>query len=126
MKSLQSIILVVALCAIHPFTWATVGVIAVTTQGCSTASSAAYKTLGSVGAADDTAMKIAANLRNTGKLTDAQWKLISDAQDKYLPAYNAADLACALAVESKGTFPASADLSALASDVVNLVNSFNK
>lgn len=100
-------------------------VISQTTTGCKSTppSAVAGKTLDSIGASVDAAMKTAALLKTSGKISSDQWQTIANAHAKYLAGYNAAIDAAAVAVD-KATVPA--NVSALAADVINLVQAFNK
>lgn len=94
--------------------------------GCKTppsASAVAYDTLSSVGATVDASMKAAASLRASGKITAAQWQSVADIHAKYLVGYNAAIDAAAVAVDSAQV---PANVAALATSIVNLVQTFTK
>lgn len=93
--------------------------------GCMNQSAATvtYKTLDTLGAGVDAAMKTAALLKVNGKITSAQWQTVADAHAMFLVAYNAAIDAAAVALD-KASVPA--NVQALATDVLNIVASFQR
>lgn len=97
----------------------------VTQTGCKTApSTVAYQSLGALGASVDTAMQAAAAAKKAGKLSDDQWAKVVVVHGKYLPAYNLAVQTAATATDTGLSMPASANILALAGDVLNLLTAF--
>jgi hypothetical protein len=103
------------------FTLCLVGLLVATVAGCSSPAKIVYSTLASVGVAENGAMTVAANAYAKGQITQAQWNQIADAHSKFLPAYDTACSASAVAL-NQATVPA--DVTTLEADVVNLVASF--
>lgn len=99
--------------------------ISISITGCNTSPIAIeYKTLSTVGASVDTAMKVGAKLRVAGKITAAQWDIIALKFAQEQAAYNLC-IDIAVAIDgSKTNFPAPVELQNLATDLINLVNSF--
>lgn len=87
--------------------------------GCST--NQAYNTLATIGATENAAMKAAAIAKVQGKLTDAQWAQIDSKHALFLKGYNTAVDAAAVTID-KATV--STEVTALETDVINLISSF--
>lgn len=105
------------LLALAIFLMAIVGVL----DGCATTAKVAYTTLASIGSAENGAMVVAANAEVKGTITMAQWQQIAAKHALFLVAYDTACNAAAVSLD-QATVPA--NVTALKTDLVNLVASF--
>jgi hypothetical protein len=84
-----------------------------------TVSQATYNTLDGVGASVDAAMKVAAALKVSGKISDAQWQTVASKHALYLNYYNQA---VTFAAGNLATATAPPNVVAAAQDITTTVN----
>lgn len=92
-------------------------------SGCATAAKVTYSTLASIGVAENGAMTVAANAEVRGQITQDQWNQIAAKHALFLVSYDAACNAAAVALD-QATVPA--NVTALETDVLNLVTAFTQ
>lgn len=91
-------------------------------SGCQTTPATVVgNSLALVGVTENGAMITAARAEANHTITEAQWQQISDAHSKFLPSYDAACSAAAVALD-KATVPS--DVNALEQSVLTLVATF--
>lgn len=96
--------------------------LSVSQTGCTTSQATiVYKSLGSIGAAENAAMKAAAIAKVNGKLSEDQSSQVQQAHAKFLLSYTIAVDAAAVTMD-KASVPT--DVYQLEQDVINLIVSF--